>query len=561
MRMDIQKLERKTVAEMRPYESSIVAKAPCKLDQNESPYDIPKALKRRILRKLQKTPFNRYPDLSYARLRKVIARRFGVGFERVAVGSGMDDLLYCLSLAYLEKGDKAVYFTPTFGMYRICCAIMGARAVEVPLGAGFSLPESFAEECRDAKLVFLCRPNNPTGSSMPLGKVEQIVRTCPGLVCIDEAYADFARDDCLRLLKYENVVVFRTMSKAFCAAGARVGFGIADRRVISAINRVRLPWNLSALSQVTAEELLKNGGFFKKIARRLIAERLRLLSALRLMGANPVEGEANFILFGIPNAQEVFQKLLDDGVLVRRFSSPVLKEYLRVSVGTRNENDAFQRALLRATVDALFFDVDGTLIDVSKSYVEAIRLTAEKISRKKVPMKTVRAVKSLEGMNNDWDAAVEVLRRLGVKSSREQVIPIFQGIYLGKNGDGLIFRETPLAKDFLTLLRKAGIRFGIVTGRPRKEAKAALKILGLPTGTLLVAMEDAKKQKPDPDLLLLAKEKAGAKFPVYFGDSSSDIMAAKRAGMCFIAIGKGKKKDGEFARFDSPDDAVRELFL
>ena len=152
--MGIDKLERKTIAEMPPYESSIVARVACKMDQNESPYDIPNQLKERILRRLRQAQFNRYPDLTYLKLRGIIAKKSGIKAESVAVGSGVDDLLYCVSLAYLEKGDKAVYFAPTFGMYRICCSIMGANAVEVPLNADFSIPGRFIKECSNAKLVF-----------------------------------------------------------------------------------------------------------------------------------------------------------------------------------------------------------------------------------------------------------------------------------------------------------------------------------------------------------------------------------------------------------------------
>jgi histidinol-phosphate aminotransferase len=555
--MDVGELERKTIASMAPYESSIVVAAECKMDQNESPYDVPNPTKAKILRRMAQIPLNRYPDPSYPKLRKIIARRLGVSADNVAVGSGVDDLLYCVSLAYLEQGDKAVYPVPSFGMYRICCSITGARAMEVPLNPDFSLPGSFIGECKNAKLVFLCRPNNPTGTSAPLLQVEKIIRSCRGLVCIDEAYADFADDDCAHFLKCPNVLLFRTFSKAFSAAGARIGYAIAGKQVIAAMNKVRLPWNLSIFSQIAAEELLFSD-FADQRVREVKAQRKRLMRSLRLMGAQPVESNANFILFRVPDAKTSFRRMLADGVLVRCFSSPALENYLRVTVGTKIQNDCFLRALLRAACDAVFFDIDGTLVDVSRSYQETIRLAAQEMSGKAVSKRLVTSVKALPGMNNDWDATVEVLRRVGVLASRKQVLPIFQRLYLGENGNGLILREKPLVD--ASLIRKIRVPTAMVTGRPKEEARAAMRMLGLPSSVPLIAMEDTQKGKPSPAPLLLAKKRLGAVLPAYIGDSPDDREAALRAGCAFVAIGKGKAQGGEFARFESANAAIRGLF-
>ena len=230
-----------------------------------------------------------------------------------------------------------------------------------------------------------------------------------------------------------------------------------------------------------------------------------------------------------------------------------------MNIGTPEENDCFLGSLLQSAIDCVLFDIDGTLVDVSRSYNEAIRLAAETLSGKKVGMRLVRKVKACVGMNNDWDATAEVLRRMGVKASRRQVVPVFQRIYFGKSGKGLIRKEKPLVRT--ELLRKIKTPVGIVTGRPRAEAKIAMQLLGLPKNTPLVAMEDTKKGKPSPAPLLLAKKRMGAKLLLYIGDSSDDCLAAARAGCAFVAIGKGKKKQGEFARFADANAAIRGLFL
>lgn len=555
--MSIEKLQRKTVATMQPYEGPSAARAACKLDQNESPYDAPEAVKRRILRRLKRAPFNRYPDSFSGALRSLLAARLKVKPERVTIGAGIDELLYSLTLAFVEKGDKVLYFEPSFSMYKICCSIAGARGIAVRLDGNWQLPEKFVTESRTAKLTFICRPNNPTGNCIPLETVEKIVQESSGLVCIDEAYVDFADDDCLTLLKYPNVVLLRTLSKAFGAAGARVGYAVADMKVIACIDKVRQPWNLSVFSQIAAEELLRAPKLFASRVQEIKSERKRVLLQLRLLGIQAYDSQTNFILLRVNDSGSEFTKLLEQGILVRKFSSPLLQNCLRVSIGTRKENDLFLAGLARVAVDAILFDIDSTLVDVSRSYLEAIRLTAEKISGRKVPASLVKQVKSLEGMNNDWDATVEVLRRMGVKASRRKVVPVFQDIYFGKNGEGFIRKETPLVN--LALLKKIRKPIGIVTGRPSAEAKIALKMLGLAAGTPLVAMEDTKSGKPDAVPLLLAKKRLGAKLPLYIGDSADDRMAANNAGMAFVAIGRGKRQAGEFSRFASVNEAIRGL--
>lgn len=557
--MEIEKLQRKTVAAMQPYEMPAAAGAECKLDQNELPWDVPAALKKKIFRRLARAPFNRYPDSASGALRSILASRLKVQKERITIGAGVDELLYSITLAFVEKGDRVLYFEPSFSMYNICCRIAGARGVAVRLDGDWQLPEKFAEESRNAKLTFICRPNNPTGNCIPLARVEKIAQQANGIVCIDEAYADFADDDCLSLLRYPNVVLLRTLSKAFGAAGARVGYAIADGKVVECIDKVRQPWNLGVLSQTTAEELLSSPAIFASRIRAIKAERQRVLSGLRLLGVEAYRSEANFVLFRVKDSAAVFGRLLEKGVLVRKFSSPILKNCLRASIGTPEENDRFLLALAGAAADAVLFDIDSTLVDVSRSYLETIRRTAEKLSGRRVPFSVVKQVKAAKGMNNDWDATVEVLRRLGKKFSRREVVPLFQSIYFGKEGEGLIRRERPLASR--ALLKKIGKPVGVVTGRPRKEAKVALRLLGLPANTLLIAMEDANRNKPSPEPLLLAKRKLRASLPLYIGDSVDDRLSANSAGMAFVAIGKGKKREGEFARFACADEAIRRLLL
>lgn len=348
--MDVSKLVRKCIMKMDSYNIPKRLDVKVKLDQNESPYSIPEAIVEKIRSRFQSVKLNRYNDGNSTELRELIAKRLKVAIDNVAVGVGIDELLYYIMLAFIEKGNKVVRFSPSFEMYKICSTLADALDVSIALNPDFSLHEKFVQESRNAKLVFLCRPNNPTGNSIPLKTVERIAQTSSGLVCIDEAYVDFAGDNCLTLLDYENVIILRTFSKAMSAASVRMGYAIADKRVIESINKVRLPWNIPLFSQIATEEIIKNVEMFSDNIQKIKSERSRLFAEMEKLGITVFPSEANFILFKVKDRDFVFDGLLEQGVLIRSFSCSELKNYLRVTVGTYDENNAFLDALKRCLI-------------------------------------------------------------------------------------------------------------------------------------------------------------------------------------------------------------------
>ncbi|MFA5929748.1 MAG: histidinol-phosphate transaminase [Candidatus Micrarchaeia archaeon] len=557
MKVDAGKLARKELMRVSPYLSDrdvAEEKGLRFADLNENARDI------------FGSGLNRYPDPQAGKLRKRIARYCGVSQENILAFNGSDEAIDLLIRVFCRPGkDSVLVLEPTYSMYRICAEANGVAVEGVRLGDGFQPDVTAvlrAAKESGAKLIFACSPNNPTGNRMDAQRLEKIAKGCNAILVVDEAYFEFAgRSFARQALRLPNVVVLRTFSKAWALAGARLGYCITTPRIISLLQKVKLPYGVNSLSQNAAIAAFGRQRLVEKYAREAASERNDMSARMRALGMKAYQSDANFVLFSLPkgiDAVAVQKRLASQSKILVRERAKLVQNSLRVTVCTPGENEYLLRSLLKASVDAVLFDLDSTLVDVSRSYFQAIKLTSEQISGKAVPMGLVRKVKSLPGMNNDWDATMEVLRRMGVRSARRQVVPIFQMLYFGKDGDGLIKSEKPLLQ--LRLLKKIGKPIGIVTGRPRDEARIAMRMLGLPQAMPLVAMEDTALGKPDPAPLLLAKKRLGASLPLYIGDSPDDREAASRAGCAFVAIGKGKRQPGEFARFPNVNDAIRELF-
>lgn len=540
---------RKEIGEMAPYQIPKLLDAEVKLNQNESPFNIPEELVERIRKGIEKIQFNRYNEGSSKRIRELISEKFEVSPEQVIVGAGIDEILYYLVFAFVNKGDKIVRPVPSFSMYEICAKVGSAKDVPVELDGNFELTEEFEKESKDAKLVFICRPNNPTSNSFSKKTIERIIKTCEGIVCIDEAYAEFSEEDCKEFLKYENVILLRTFSKLYSAAAVRVGYGLSSKKIIENLNRVKLPWNVSLLTQIIGELLLENEQIFEKNIQEIKKNRELLVNGLKNLGIRTLPSDANFVLFEVENPKKIFRALLQSGVLIREVSTyPNLEKYLRVSVGTIEEIRLFLEALEKALapIDAIIFDVDGVIIDVSNSYRQAIMRTVQEFSGKKISQEEINKIKEIPGFNNDWDVSYALVKGIRTPIGKErncdeylQMKKYFQKIYLGE----LIENETQLiSKKTLEELRNKGFELGIVTSRPREEALFILRKFDISPEYIseknIIALEDCEEEKPSPKPLLLVKEKLGVKNPIFIGDTESDRLSAKRAGIRFIFCGK-----------------------
>jgi len=288
---------------------------------------------------------NRYPDSEAKALKKIISKNLRLNTENILFGNGSDELIYYLITVF---GGPVLYPVPTFSMYGIISQALGEKRIEVPLDDEFDLDtDRILPLIKKEKpgIIFLSSPNNPTGNCFSADRILKIVEST-SLVVIDEAYQPFSSEKGFlpMLNDYKNLVILRTLSK-IGFAGLRVGFMIADREIINEVNKVRLPFNINSLSQAAAAALLQNTHTIKLHMGLITSERERLLNELwKLRGIKPYPSEANFILFKVKNSDKIYCRLLKKGVLVRNMRGTV-NECLRVTVGTKKENNIFIKAL------------------------------------------------------------------------------------------------------------------------------------------------------------------------------------------------------------------------
>lgn len=325
-----------------------------KLNQNESPLDLPPALKRAVLDAAAATPWHRYPEFVPAELLERLAAHYGWLPQGILAGNGSNELIQATLSVVLDAGDVVVAPSPTFSLYRLLTSVLGGRYVPVPLGPDFAydVDRMIAVAVREqARVVVLNSPNNPTGSALPPGAVERVLRDTGALVLCDEAYQEFGGPSAVPLLRRSSrVVVLRTFSKAMGMAGLRFGVALAHPELAAELAKGKLPYNVNVVTLAAAEAALREGALLAERARAVVATRDRFLTALRgLPGITVYPTAANFVLIRcrtVP-ARTLFRRLYEEhGILVRDVSNAgELAECLRISVGTDEDMDAVLAAL------------------------------------------------------------------------------------------------------------------------------------------------------------------------------------------------------------------------
>ncbi len=325
---------------------------PVRLNTNENSHPVPEAVAVAIEKALsdEVRGLNRYPDRDAVSLRADLARYLGVTTEQVWAANGSNEIQQQLLQAFAGAGRVALGFGPAYSMHPLLCLGTQTEWIDAGRGSDFGLTVDHAVQAvrrHRPNITLLCSPNNPTGTALPLEVAEAVLAQEQGLVVVDEAYAEFRRagtPSALSLLEnHPRLIVTRTMSKAFAFAGARVGYLAAHPSIVEAVQLVRLPYHLSALTQAAARAALAHADTLLSTVEQIKAQRDLIVASLREMGWQVADSDANFVLFGrFADQKVVWRELLDKGVLVRDVG---LEGWLRVTAGTEQETHAFLEAM------------------------------------------------------------------------------------------------------------------------------------------------------------------------------------------------------------------------
>jgi histidinol-phosphate aminotransferase len=479
---------------------------------------------------------SRYPSVDG--LHAALAARHGVGVDRVLVSNGGDDVLLRLCLWTLRGGGKALLPSPTFEMIERYVAIAGGALVAVPWPDGpFPTDAICAAAAADVRVVFVVSPNNPTGAVATRADVERLAQALPGVtIVLDAAYAEFADEDLTdAALRHPQIVVVRTLSKAWGLAGLRIGYALGAPAAIAALRAHGNPMPVASLAAQVALLRLRDGAAdVADHVATIRAERATLLEELPQLGGRPARPcEGNFVLVRGVDAPFVVAAAAGLGVGLRRFPGrDGLDDAVRIGLPGDAVGFARLRTALRAALApaALLFDMDGVLVDVSSSYRHAIVATARAFGVDVSPA-DVAAAKARGNANDDWSLTHRLIDAGGVRCALGEVVERFEACYRERrDGERAL---VPAAQ--LRAWRRAR-PIAVVTGRPAADAAYALDRLGLGDCFDAVVCREDAPLKPDPAPVQLALRRLGVASAWMLGDTVDDVAAARAAGVVPIGV-------------------------
>lgn len=342
---------RKEVRDLKAYHLSSYPEA-SKLNQNEMPYDLPGELKAKILEKLVRIPWNRYPFSQPFTFRDKLAQSLSWPAEGVVISNGSNVLIQAILMATSLSG-RVLTLDPTFSLYEIEAKALGNTVDLIPLGENYSFPtQAILDSMQEnpPTLVFIANPNAPTGNLFAKEQILKVVKEAPCIVVVDEAYYQFAEENLsAELANYPNLVLLRTFSKALGLGGVRIGYAMGAVEIIQEFVKVLLPYCVSSVTEAIGMTVLEHPEICQKKLTEMKIGRARLYQGLSSMeGAKVYPSQTNFLIFQVSDSKKVFDALVQEKILVRDVSHPQsLPNTLRVSVGTPDENEKFLQALAK----------------------------------------------------------------------------------------------------------------------------------------------------------------------------------------------------------------------
>ncbi|MBX9259157.1 histidinol-phosphate transaminase [Desmonostoc muscorum CCALA 125] len=317
-----------------------------KLNSNENPYP-PSPAALAVLHNIDGEWLRRYPEPFGGEFRQAASKVLGVPSDWMIVGNGSDELLSVVIRACAEPGRKVVYPMPTYVLYRTLAQMQNADITEISYHEDYSLP---LEEliAVDGAVTFIASPNSPSGHVVAIDDLRKLASELSGVLVIDEAYVDFSEENALALVKeYENAIVIRTLSKGYSLAGLRLGFGVANPKLLHGLFKVKDSYNIDAIACAIGTAAITDQAYKNACVAKIKASRNQLATDLKQLGFRTWDSQTNFLLTQPPtgNAEYLYQKLKEQGILIRYFKQPGLEDKLRITVGTDEQNQALVEAL------------------------------------------------------------------------------------------------------------------------------------------------------------------------------------------------------------------------
>jgi len=316
-----------------------------KLNTNENPYPpSPKVME--VLAQIKPEQLRRYPDPRGDQFRRAAAKVHGLSPDHILCCNGGDELLTLAFRAFCDENRPVAYPVPTYSLYPVLANLQNCKAIEIPFDSEFNLPPKLA--ATGAALTIVCNPNAPSATFIDVGELASFADELDNILLIDEAYVDFADDNCINLVKeFDNVIILRSMSKGYGLAGLRFGYAIASPDLIAGLLKIKDSYNVNALAFTIAAEAIKDQKYFKENVEKVKSDRDILTGQLRALKFKVAKSSANFVLAECKSCQakEVFEKLLRKNIFIRYFDLPSLNNKLRITVGTSEQNDKLVLAL------------------------------------------------------------------------------------------------------------------------------------------------------------------------------------------------------------------------